>query len=1395
MISRLTPRQASVVGLILVLLLFSTLARAEEQNSVKFIGESPVAKLRLTQARKHLDEHKWSEAIEELQTILNTVSSDLVAIAPVHSVQAGQICRIQLASLPADGLRLYRQRYESQAGKKLQQAQSERDVPQLRKLVEDAFCTRAAEHAMDLLGDLAFERGCFDEAEEWWRLLSPLPDAQRDNVTRGFALVYPDPSIDPARVQAKQLLARLFQDPATRASGSPSAQSDWRIALESYRQRHAKAEGELAGRKGRYADVLQELAARRNDDANREDWLTFAGDPSRGRPIPASEDILDRLSELCRDGPTWSFNLERLPREQETTLAPAVNAAQARSLAFHPVIVGHQVLVADARYVTAFDLRNGQSAKWYDVGRFNENGNPNLRLPAPLDLRYTLTVAGNQAYVRLGAQNIGVEELVPQHRFVPALPRLNNETFLACLSLRPDNEGGHFRWGVRGIAHDNSLFEGAPLASGGLIWIASTRYQGSDCLTSIECYNASDAAEPPLRWRCDLCKTSQTKAGEPRYRHHLLTLAGTQIVYCSHTGSVVAVDALTGRKNWAIRYPKRTIEAEEVDLRDLTPVLFAASRLYVAPADSNTLLCLDPATGRTLWELEPRQVVHLLGVGQGRLILTTPKGLQAVQADNGNPVWAVPDTGGGLTPSGRGLLIGDLVLFPTTQPRDLGSPSLESVVYVLRQSDGRPADDPANLHRLPAGNLAYGNGCLAVADQRTLSVFVPPRLLLRKRQAQAQIHPDSPTALLELARAEVDDGRSADALRTFRRAESKTQDLPASRRKQIIGRLRTEQQALLLEMARRAAGAKRWDEAESAIQQALAVLLPPRGRLHALLRAAQIWLDAGETGRCDSLWEAILSDEQLRQIQVINKNGNPMSAADSAADHLGVPSVAATRRGAGKSAPLRVAAKLPLFRTWHARLGSDEWILEGWRDCNPEWLLTGSAEGRFICRLASTGAIRWQVRLPFAPRWAGCHADTLLAAGEEGVSCLRRDDGQLIWHFPVPAAGRSPGAHRAEVRVVLDPQSPEPLTAFQLVGGRMYCLQGQRRLFSLNAVTGAILWHRWSPDAELHLPFPRGCFSSCYHVGTETVLIQASGRRWVLDAANGRQLHHAPDGADLWLHPALELDERTWCVVSDNQHVVLLNAVTGRCLWQNELEAGTTLSGELPSVLGRGDLLLYVQPANLGYYLHRLDCVTGKSVWPRPQLLTARTVDVRSWAFDTDAMYSIEDRLLIARSLTDGAVLWRRPLPTYVSLLQPGDAWQAQRVGDYLAVSPQASVDARLRFRTPLGPLQWDLASLAVPEASFPLSCYDPKTGQLIQRLNLRIESPLRTTLAKQTTREEGGRTWIVRTASLLASADGAVIRLDVPHPIVAVGREIWGLTAIKSDFTAENAENAEKKQ
>jgi hypothetical protein len=46
--------------------------------------------------------------------------------------------------------------------------------------------------------------------------------------------------------------------------------------------------------------------------------------------------------------------------------------------------------------------------------------------------------------------------------------------------------------------------------------------------------------------------------------------------------------------------------------------------------------------------------------------------------------------------------------------------------------------DAMQFFQLRAGNMAFGNGCLAVTDEENLYVYVPPARLLEQREDQAK---------------------------------------------------------------------------------------------------------------------------------------------------------------------------------------------------------------------------------------------------------------------------------------------------------------------------------------------------------------------------------------------------------------------------------------------------------------------------------------------------------------------------------------------------------------------------------------------------------------------------------------------------------------------------------
>src|SRR5205085_9080231 len=118
-------------------------------------------------------------------------------------------------------------------------------------------CNRSGDRALDLLGDLAFERGDFAEAGRWWRrVVRPLTEAPgKAGGEPDLDLDFPDPQVDVSRVRAKQVLALLFQEDARENA------ENLRAAVRTYRRAYPKAEGALAGRTGNYGATLEALLA------------------------------------------------------------------------------------------------------------------------------------------------------------------------------------------------------------------------------------------------------------------------------------------------------------------------------------------------------------------------------------------------------------------------------------------------------------------------------------------------------------------------------------------------------------------------------------------------------------------------------------------------------------------------------------------------------------------------------------------------------------------------------------------------------------------------------------------------------------------------------------------------------------------------------------------------------------------------------------------------------------------------------------------------------------------------------------------------------------------------------------------------------------------------------
>lgn len=691
----------SVAGLFLFGMV-SAVAGDDGLARVSLAGESAQTARRLAAVDAHLEAKQWPEAVKELQRILDEAGDDLVPdwtmtdgvlrLDQRHARQARWLCHQRLAALPAPALALYRQRVDAPARHLFDQGQRERDAPVLRKLVQQMFCARAADDALDLLGDLACERGDLEEAERWWRFLTPAV-AQLGGAD---ALRFPDSRLAPALVRAKQLLARALRGET--------------IRVEEFRAKYPDEVGHLAGRRGNLAAILEEVVRAELSVVNAEGtWETFAGDASRrgvGRFDPA------RLRQFA------SFQRRTFRIQENTSVSPRrpvsgrggawdpVSTIRPPSghtrplLPFHPVIAEDYVVVAAAERVTAHGLSNERALEYHLPG----GATPPLADHLQRDAAFTLTAADGRIFACLGQTRLG-------QTGGGTAPR----SFLVCLELDANRPQLRERWRVPAPRElpAGATFEGAPLVRRGRVFSALIRADGERERTTLACHDA--ATGEPL-WHCDVCTTEEFQQNRRRARHHLLTWAGDRLVYCTHTGAIFAVEPETGQTLWAVRYPRRQERGQAV-LRGPAPCVYADGLIYVAPTDHDRVLCLMAETGAVRWESTPLEVLHLLGIESGHLILTatTPYAcVRTLDAHTGAAVRGLlyPEEDAGATSLGRGVLAGGAVLWPTA-----------GGLCILDAATLRPRADLILGHNLLRGNIVVANGCLVVAGEDTLTVL------------------------------------------------------------------------------------------------------------------------------------------------------------------------------------------------------------------------------------------------------------------------------------------------------------------------------------------------------------------------------------------------------------------------------------------------------------------------------------------------------------------------------------------------------------------------------------------------------------------------------------------------------------------------------------------------
>ncbi|NQU24040.1 MAG: PQQ-binding-like beta-propeller repeat protein [Candidatus Nealsonbacteria bacterium] len=645
----------------------------------------------LQRAKAHLADGQWDEAIETFRQVMEQSDGKLIGVTERRFVPLRDYGHLQIASMPAEALALYRSRVDSLAKKWYDAGATGRDQGPLLDVVRQAFASSWGDDALMLLGEMALESGDHAAARWYWQRIIPAePPPDAPPTWPG----YPDTDLDLAAVRARLVLARILEGPTARA----------REELTEFTRLHPGAKGRLGGPQVVYAEGLKKLLAQSATWAGKPpsaDWPTFAGSFTRNRTDAPMIDV---------GKVAWRVPLRKITTTNpgDAVLPNDRKAVSAARLSYHPVVVGNLVFVNDHGRIMALDLQTGRPA-WGQAeaaiyrDQLDRGADAFAHPPHTLGTpRFTSTVADGKLFVRMGGSVTSSPPAEPMFSSPFAL----QSGYLVCLDLAAE---GRLHWKIK--PEDGWAFEGSPVVDGPNVYVGMRR---SDARPQayVGCF---DSRTGRRRWLRFICGAETPARGFlHQSTHNLLSLEGSTLYYNTNLGAVAAISARDGELKWVSLYP-RSLRGSLTQLdphwgRDLNPCLCDGDTLFVAPADSPRIFAVDAATGIILWETRPAEAVgdatYLLGTTEEHLIACGRKlywiGLHGEDRGRVKHVW--PD--GAEKPGyGRGVIAGGSVLFPTREK-----------IYLFDAKTARPKKviDLA-AHGASGGNLTVSGGRLLIA--------------------------------------------------------------------------------------------------------------------------------------------------------------------------------------------------------------------------------------------------------------------------------------------------------------------------------------------------------------------------------------------------------------------------------------------------------------------------------------------------------------------------------------------------------------------------------------------------------------------------------------------------------------------------------------------------------
>ncbi len=298
-----------------------------------------------------------------------------------------------------------------------------------------------------------------------------------------------------------------------------------------------------------------------------------------------------------------------------------------------------------------------------------------------------------------------------------------------------------------------------------------------------------DAERGQLVWKQPLVNLERGIGIEAGRRLAGATISyGEGLLVCpTGAGSVVAVDPVCRRLNWAFRFPvdeglanrnsnswNRSFGAYQPKLSNQwcrTRVTVAGDRVLVTAPESEELHCLDLASGKSLWKRRRQESLFIGAVHDDIALEVSHSSITGVDLAKGNRRWTTGDLPDGATVGGFGVLTEGRYLTPTLDGR-----LLQIDVATGKVTAASTARDTDSL-----GNLIFHRGAIVSQSIEFVQRFDQAvALRLRATEQLAQDAGDA-DALRTMAEFALIEGDTAEAVSLLQQAYATAADDPLIR--------------------------------------------------------------------------------------------------------------------------------------------------------------------------------------------------------------------------------------------------------------------------------------------------------------------------------------------------------------------------------------------------------------------------------------------------------------------------------------------------------------------------------------------------------------------------------------------------------------------------------------